>query len=89
MARQDIDPLPGLGVDQSGRVRVTAAQGEVIDAEHRRHADLGQASRSNTRSAVRRESGTPRLVSSPAPARPANRRAASPARLVSRVVRRW
>ena len=41
-ARQDIDPLPGLGVDQSGRVRVTAAQGEVIDAEHPRHADLGQ-----------------------------------------------
>jgi hypothetical protein len=41
-ARQDIDPLPGLGVDQHGRVDLPAAQREIIDTKHPRHADLGQ-----------------------------------------------
>jgi len=33
-ARQDIDALPGLGVDHDGGVVVAAAQREVIDAQH-------------------------------------------------------
>jgi hypothetical protein len=41
-ARQDIDALPGLGVDQHGGIDLAAAQGEVIDAEHPRHAELRQ-----------------------------------------------
>jgi hypothetical protein len=41
-AGQDIASLPGPGVDQHGGVSVPAAQGEVISAEHPRHADLGQ-----------------------------------------------
>jgi hypothetical protein len=41
-ARHAIDPLPGLGIDQNGRVDLAAAQREVINAEHPRHADLGQ-----------------------------------------------
>jgi hypothetical protein len=35
---RDIDPLAGLGVDQHGRVTLTPAQGEVVDAEHARDA---------------------------------------------------
>jgi hypothetical protein len=41
-AGQDIDPLPGRGVDQHGRVLMAAAQREVVDAEHEGDAGLGQ-----------------------------------------------
>ena len=41
-AGQDIDPLPGLGVDQDGRVDLAAAQREVIDAQCPWHGDLRQ-----------------------------------------------
>lgn len=65
-ARQDIDLFPGLGVDQHDRVRVTAARGEVVDGSTRGTLTSGSGIRSSTRSAVCRESGTPRLASGPA-----------------------
>jgi hypothetical protein len=40
-ARQDIDPLPGLGVDQDRCVDMAAAQREIVDAQHTGDTDLG------------------------------------------------
>jgi hypothetical protein len=41
-ARQDIDPGPGLGVDQDGRVDLAAAQREVINSQHPGNGHLRQ-----------------------------------------------
>jgi hypothetical protein len=41
-AGQHIDPLPGLGAGQDGRLDLAAAQREVIDAKHPRHGHLRQ-----------------------------------------------
>ncbi len=41
-AFHDIDPVPGLGIDQHGRVGMAAAQCEFTGAEHAGNGNLGQ-----------------------------------------------
>ena len=70
-AVQHIDPLPSLGAGQNGRVDLAAAQREVINAQHPRHADLRQRKpeQNPQRGMPRQRDSQHRCQPSPGPAR--------------------
>ena len=87
-AGQDIDAVPGLGVDEDGRVDRLRRSAKSSIPSTRGNAIPGSGIRSRVRSEVCRESGTPSAARSAAPARPANSLQGDVPPDGSRVVRR-